>query len=1289
MSTRHMLWVVAGLLMTSVVTADTTKPTSKKDAPKTAEKKVQEKKVDDKKLSELDPGWMPRKETTALQFLLKHPKYDGRDVVVAIFDTGVDPGAAGLQVTPDGRPKIVDMIDGTGSGDVDMSASVKESKGTLKGKSGRTLKLGGKIQCPSGEYRVGLKAGYDFFPTSSGRPELVERLKSETADDLSDEQQKAVSALMQKLAEWKRTHPKPDKAQKAELKELEAQLELLKALPKQIDDVGPLYDCVVYHDGERYRAVIDTDRDGDLGDETPLTNYREERKYSKFPEPVQLNFAVNIYDEGRTLSIVTDCGAHGTHVAGIVGAYFEESPQLNGVAPGVQFVSVKIGDTRIEGMEAAAGLMRGIQAVKANGCDLVNMSYGEQAAFSNHGRIIEEINRLVGEEGVIFVSSAGNSGPALTTVGAPGGTTSSVIGVGAYVSDEMAAAEYAARETSGPLPYTWTSRGPTIDGDLGVDIFAPGGAIAPVPTWTLRRKQQMNGTSMASPNACGCLALLLSGAKAEKLSYTPFSMEQTIQATAKDIKGISRFAQGPGLLQVEAAWNHLTSYHQSSPYHYQYEIDIPALDHARGIYLREHAEANRLLTTKVYVTPQFKDDEPQQTLLDFEVPLQLTSTVDWVDVGDSLFLTAAGERFEVQVDPRELPSGVHYAEILAIDPRTPKAGPVFRVPVTVVRSTAAEELTDYELEFWYEEELVLNPGQEERYFLEVPASASYCEIELVPIEVSHSPVVRLHTLQLIDGDHFEKHEGGNYLPLSAKESTQLTIPVIGNRVMELCLVQYWSYLGETELLLRTRFGGVKPSEQSIALQADGPYVRLDLAAKLRPENTTPSAKLTTRRRYLKPSKAEIIAGTAERDTMVNDQIVHTLQLTYNWAQSSAGGVTPSFPGLIDLLYDAAAGPYLLHIYDENGARVVTKDMFASPARLKAGKYTLVANIRDHSLEDLEGMKSLALALDQSLSKPVNVKVTKGAAFEENGNGSVRGLWISKGAVASVHLKAPSRNALPKEVQPGDVLLGEMTLLDEKPSSIKLSLAVTGEAKGGSGGGGGSAGGSLEDQIVALKMAHLKTLDPEKEEFGKLFEELRTAKAESLEPLVTKLHLLDSEAKRKERLEAVISAADELIEAADANKIAAVLGLRTPDSDDKEAVKAYKQAQKAKSQLMDALYRKARAIGYRELPEVLKKAPIEDVEAQAKAYNDSLKALARWVDLNDPEYVLLLVRKHRRQKEYAQAINLLNKYLSKSDNQSLWLKKRRDMLKQLGWEEWASRQHDALLVHYPKKEWSWE
>ena len=68
-------------------------------------------------------GVMPKQETEVLKFFAENGKnFNGNGVIVAILDGGCDPGAQGLMVTPEGKPKFIDVIDATGSGDVDTSS---------------------------------------------------------------------------------------------------------------------------------------------------------------------------------------------------------------------------------------------------------------------------------------------------------------------------------------------------------------------------------------------------------------------------------------------------------------------------------------------------------------------------------------------------------------------------------------------------------------------------------------------------------------------------------------------------------------------------------------------------------------------------------------------------------------------------------------------------------------------------------------------------------------------------------------------------------------------------------------------------------------------------------------------------------------------------------------------------------------------------------------------------------------------------------------------------------------
>ncbi|CAJ1977041.1 unnamed protein product [Sphenostylis stenocarpa] len=814
---------------------------------------------------------MPKTEIGADRFLHAHPHYDGRGVLIAIFDSGVDPAAAGLQVTSDGKPKIIDILDCTGSGDIDTSKVVKaDAHGCILGASGASLVINTTWKNPSGDWHVGYKLVYELFTEK-----LTSRLKKERKKKWDEKNQEEIAKAVKQLTDFDQEHMKVEEVKLKRVREdLQNRLDLLRKQSELFsfihfgywcitffmgasitgyDDKGPAIDAVVWYDGEVWRVALDTqsledDPDcGKLANFVPLTNYRTEKKYGIFSRLDACTYVVNVYNDGNVLSMVTDCSPHGTHVAGIAAAFHPEEPLLNGVAPGAQLISCKIGDSRLGSLETGTGLTRAlISAVEVHKCDLINMSYGEPTSLPDYGRFVDLVNEAVNKHRLIFVSSAGNSGPALSTVGAPGGTSSNIIGVGAYVSPAMAAGAHCVVEApSDGLEYTWSSRGPTADGDLGVSVSAPGCAVAPVPTWTLQRRMLMNGTSMASPSACGGIALLISAMKADGIPVSPYSVRKALENTSIPIGGSpeDKLSTGQGLMQqsqnVPSVWYQImvkksgkTSEFTFSRTFYLLSLrnKMQEIDPwSRGIYLREAKDCQQPMEWTVQVDPKFHEDANKlDELAVFEEFIELHSSDETiVKAPEYLLLTHNGRTFNIIVDPTNLNGGLHYFEVYGIDYKAPWRGPIFRVPITVTKPMA---VTDRPPLVSFSNMLFL-PGQVERKYIEVPNGASW--IEATMNASSFDTICPLRR-------PFARR---NVITFSFPAAKSFTFRVVGGQTLELVIAQFWSSgIGShetTRVDIEVMFHGIKVNQEEIVLDGSEAPIRIDAEALLASEKLAP------------------------------------------------------------------------------------------------------------------------------------------------------------------------------------------------------------------------------------------------------------------------------------------------------------------------------------------------------------------------------------------------------------------------------------------------------------------
>ncbi|XP_037509766.1 tripeptidyl-peptidase 2 [Rhipicephalus sanguineus] len=1267
------------------------------------------------------PIWalLPKKETCVPVFLGKYPEYDGRGIKIAILDSGIDPGAPGLQVTSDGKPKIVDMMDASGAGDVDTSKVVEVQDGFITGLSGRKLKIPESWSNPSGKFHVGIKCAHELYPKC-----LKERVQKaykerEWSPSHGPAQAKASRNLQELEASQGTNTSQLNLEQRLEREEREAQVEVLASLEKKFEDQGPVYDCVVFHDGATWRAVIDTSQQGDLASCALLGNYSETLQFATLTKEDCLNYAVNIHDEGNLLEIVGNCSTHGTHVACIAAACFPNCPERNGVAPGAQLVSVAIGDLRLGSMETGSALVRAMVRVLQQGCHLINMSYGEHAHWIG-GRLMELMHEVIDRHGVVMLNSAGNHGPALSTVNAPGTMpTSSIIAVGAYVSPDMMLAEYSLREKMPGLGYTWTSRGPSPDGDLGVSVCAPGGAITSVASWTLKGSQLLNGTSMSSPHAAGVVALLLSGLVARGLPYSPYSVRRALENSAQPTQ--DPFSMGHGLLQVDRAFEHLLQHGQCTERQFRFRVSCGP--NRRGLYLREPQQSAKPSVHTVTIEPILLNEERADPLdkIGFELNLSLVCDAAWVSTPALLNMTYTSRTISLRLDPCGLAPGAYYTAVKAFDVTCPEKGPVFEIPISVIKPKPITKEDGYQ---WCIEKLTLHPGVSHREFFIVPLGATWACIQLKSRDPTNVAHVVVHAMQLRPMYSCETAEFQKTCMLPPSAEASHAFSVIGGLTLELCLAKWWTNLGDVDVDCTLTFYGLQPNPSRLVMRSSEGVYRFDVTSQLRPEEVSPAASLKQHVIVLRPAESKV-RPLGARDVIPDGRVIYEIQLTYNFALSKATEVTPSFSLLSELLYESEYESQLWMIFDNNKQLLASGDAYPGrySTKLEKGDYVLRVHVRHEQSALVERLSDMPLELSHKLPSAIALD-----AYRSQGQAMIASakkfapLMTRPGAQVPVYLAPLPSDKLPKGSSAGHFLTGTLSVTkDEQGKKVALFPLVyhIGEMPKKNSCASLSAKNSSEekdldqefrDALRDLSITWLTKLQGKSA--TSLFEDLKEKNAKHVPLLLARIQSLDTDKERSRYLSDIVALADEALAAIDTLELLAALGTRTDKKDNNNN----KQQEKQKAQTVEALTRKGAALceiflmrqeagrgsgdgqpaspppagspqpatdsASSDAPQSTAAVTTTDDQGPTVAdLNRVYAELLKWADPSDPK-VAPFVEKHALALgHHGRAARVLLRLLEDKPSQDL---ERRllQVYHLLGWEHCSRHLERSLLVRYP-------
>ncbi|QKE83266.1 S8 family serine peptidase [Arthrobacter sp. NEB 688] len=467
--------------------------------------------------------YMPTRETGSTTFKKANPKWDGRGVTIGVLDSGVDLDHPALATTSTGERKIVDWVTATDP---------------------------------------------IFDDDATWRPMLTE-VEADPTFEASEQTwtaPKSGTFLYNRFSEsiTAASEPGGDVNRDGDT----------------TDRFGILYDADthdiwvdanqdnVFSDDELMRPYNEKYDVGHFGTDDPDTDIVESMPFVvEYREDVDLSPYGGPYVGQKAdyvnIGIVED--AHGSHVAGIAAGHSLFGGAMDGQAPGAKVVSSRA--CTWGGGCTNAALTDGMVDLVANrGVDVVNMSIGGLPALNDGANARAELyNRLIDVYGVQLFISAGNSGAGINTVGDPSVATD-VVSVASSVSKETWLANYGSEVSSKLALHNYSSRGPREDGGFKPNIMAPGSAISTVPQWLKQPDlaeagyelpvgyAMFNGTSMASPQAAGAAALLLSAGFQTKTPITPKQLRESMYTSADYQKSLEAVGQGTGQADVPGAW---------------------------------------------------------------------------------------------------------------------------------------------------------------------------------------------------------------------------------------------------------------------------------------------------------------------------------------------------------------------------------------------------------------------------------------------------------------------------------------------------------------------------------------------------------------------------------------------------------------------------------------------------------------------------------------------------------------------------------------------------------------